>query len=157
LLVDFGPNVNFIHGNNGSGKSAILLGICICLGMRASETKRASSVKGLIKHGENHAIVAVTLANAGKFAFQNEIFGNEIVVEKHLSRNGSNKYVLKGESGKEVKGDRGMLDRILSHFGIIVDCILNQETAREYLKSNSPSKRFEYFLEATQLQSMNIY
>lgn len=38
FVIDFGPQANFIIGQNGSGKSAILTGIIIALGGKASAT-----------------------------------------------------------------------------------------------------------------------
>lgn len=46
LEVDLNPNVNFIVGRNGSGKSAILTAIMIGLGSKSKITNRGTSVKG---------------------------------------------------------------------------------------------------------------
>mgnify|MGYP000565850637 CR=1 FL=1 len=51
LTVPFCPNVNFINGANGSGKSAILAAIQICLGAQARKTGRAKTLKDLIRKG----------------------------------------------------------------------------------------------------------
>lgn len=51
LHVAFGPLINFIIGHNGSGKSAILTGITLCLGGKATATNRGQSLKGFIKEG----------------------------------------------------------------------------------------------------------
>lgn len=40
LTMDFGPNVTFISGSNGSGKSAALTALQCCLGARARDTGR---------------------------------------------------------------------------------------------------------------------
>ena len=52
LTIPLGPLINFIIGHNGSGKSAILTAITICLGAKASVTNRAGSLKSFIKEGE---------------------------------------------------------------------------------------------------------
>jgi len=52
LEIKFGPFVNFVIGHNGSGKSAILTAITLCLGGKAAATNRGSSMKSLIKEGE---------------------------------------------------------------------------------------------------------
>lgn len=51
LKVDFGPKINFVIGHNGSGKSAILTAITLCLGANASATNRGKSVSSFIKEG----------------------------------------------------------------------------------------------------------
>jgi hypothetical protein len=40
LSFDLGPQINFVIGNNGSGKSAILTAITLALGGKASSTVR---------------------------------------------------------------------------------------------------------------------
>lgn len=52
LDVPLGPQMNFIIGHNGSGKSAVLSALQVCLGSKASATDRGKSVKGLIKEGK---------------------------------------------------------------------------------------------------------
>ena len=50
--VKLGPLINFITGHNGSGKSAILTAITICLGGKATSTNRGGSLKSFIMNGE---------------------------------------------------------------------------------------------------------
>jgi hypothetical protein len=52
LRIPLGPLINFIIGHNGSGKSAVLTGITICLGGKATATNRGQSLKGFVKQGE---------------------------------------------------------------------------------------------------------
>ena len=52
LEISIGPLINFIIGHNGSGKSAILTAITICLGGKATATNRGQSLKSFIKEGE---------------------------------------------------------------------------------------------------------
>lgn len=52
FCVDLGPLINFIVGKNGSGKSAILTAITLCLGGKASSTNRGQSLKSFIKEGK---------------------------------------------------------------------------------------------------------
>ena len=65
FTVEFGPNVTFISGKNGSGKSATLQALQCCLGVRAKAMGRGSSLKGFIRRGCNSALVMVTLSNEG--------------------------------------------------------------------------------------------
>ena len=52
LEISLGPLINFIIGHNGSGKSAILTALTICLGGKAAATNRGGSLKSFIKEGE---------------------------------------------------------------------------------------------------------
>ncbi len=52
LHVSLGPLINFIIGHNGSGKSAVLTALTLCLGGKAAATNRGQNLKSFIKHGE---------------------------------------------------------------------------------------------------------
>lgn len=52
LEIQLGPLINFIVGHNGSGKSAVLTALTICLGGKAAATNRGGSLKSFIKEGE---------------------------------------------------------------------------------------------------------
>lgn len=52
LEIALGPLINFIIGHNGSGKSAILTAITLCLGGKATATNRGQSLKSFIKEGQ---------------------------------------------------------------------------------------------------------
>jgi chromosome segregation ATPase len=52
--VNLNSSINFVTGNNGSGKSAILTALTVCLGGRASTTQRASSLSSLIRQGAEY-------------------------------------------------------------------------------------------------------
>ena len=52
LSVALGPLINFIIGHNGSGKSAVLTAITLCLGGKATSTNRGQSLKSFVKEGQ---------------------------------------------------------------------------------------------------------
>jgi len=54
LEINFGEKINFVIGHNGSGKSAILTALTVCLGGKANATNRGTSLKNLIKEGEKY-------------------------------------------------------------------------------------------------------
>ena len=54
FFVELGPLINFIVGKNGSGKSAVLTAITLCLGGKASATNRGQSLKSFIKEGKEY-------------------------------------------------------------------------------------------------------
>ena len=47
--MKFNPEVNFISGKNGSGKSAILTAIIVGLGGKAIATSRGKNMGGIIQ------------------------------------------------------------------------------------------------------------
>jgi hypothetical protein len=52
LSVMLGPLINFIIGHNGSGKSAVMTALTLCLGGKATATNRGHSLKDFIKEGK---------------------------------------------------------------------------------------------------------
>ncbi|KAF1784919.1 P-loop containing nucleoside triphosphate hydrolase [Phytophthora cactorum] len=152
LRVSLCPHINFITGENGSGKSAIIAAIQICLGASARSTHRGKSIKNLIRHGhEGNALVRITLRNdaKGSDAFRPEQFGRNIMVERLIRRDGSAEYRLKDEMGTD-------LDAMLDHLNIQTEnpcAILDQENAKLFLKGN-PQDKYKFFLQSTDLYKM---
>jgi hypothetical protein len=52
LSITLGPLINFVIGHNGSGKSAVLTALTLCLGGKATATNRGQSLKSFIKEGK---------------------------------------------------------------------------------------------------------
>ncbi|EDQ92843.1 uncharacterized protein MONBRDRAFT_22018 [Monosiga brevicollis MX1] len=92
LTLDFGPNLNFICGENGSGKSAILTSIILGLGGNVGATGRGStSASAFIRRDKDvkSAIVRITLNNVGTKAFRPEVYGEKIHVEREIRKESS--------------------------------------------------------------------
>uniref|UniRef100_A0A4W3I3H4 Structural maintenance of chromosomes protein 6 n=1 Tax=Callorhinchus milii TaxID=7868 RepID=A0A4W3I3H4_CALMI len=136
----FGPNVNFVVGNNGSGKSAVLAALIVGLGGKATATNRGYSIKGFVKNGQNSADIAITLRNRGPDAFKADIYGEAIIVEQHISREGIRQYRLKSKTGAVH------VDNPVS--------ILTQEMSKHFLQSKSEADKYKFFMKATQLEQM---
>jgi hypothetical protein len=127
--VEFSPYVNFIHGSNGSGKSAVLNGIIVGLGGRAKATDRASSVKGFIQHGCTFAEVTIWLCNEVSDrahqdnAFKYDVYGDTIEICRKITLDGQSSYQIKNSKGRTVTTKREEL-------GYIVDCFNIQVSLR---------------------------
>jgi len=119
LNVDLCRNVNFIIGQNGSGKSAILAAIRICLGAAARSTGRGRSLQDLILKGAagnapSYAKIRVSLSNMGSDAYKPEIYGDTITVERTISaRGGSVGYNLLDKDGIERSKSKKDVDAML--------------------------------------------
>ncbi|XP_064195254.1 structural maintenance of chromosomes protein 6-like [Anguilla rostrata] len=153
----FGDNVNFVIGNNGSGKSAILTALIVGLGGKATTTNRGSSVKGFVKEGESSADVCIKLRNRGQDAYKPEVFGPSINVELRISSEGLRTYKLKSKTGQVVSTKKEELVSILDHFNIQVDnpvSILTQEMSKHFLHSKGEGDKYKFFMKATQLEQM---
>jgi len=168
LTVKLCRNVNFISGQNGSGKSAILASIQICLGAGAKRTHRAKNLKELIRKeaGTNcaGAKVRVTLFNQGDDAFMHSQYGDFIIVERSISHRGYNGYKLLDHKGNEVSRSKKDLDAMLDQLNIQVEnpvAVLDQEEAKKFLMGKAEDK-YNFFTKATDLERLdrsyaNIY
>ncbi|KAK7922465.1 hypothetical protein WMY93_009367 [Mugilogobius chulae] len=123
----FGSNVNFVVGNNGSGKSAILNSLIVALGGNAQATNRGVALKGFVKKVKD---VSITLRNK----------------EEMLINLKSYCYYQKDE-----------LLCILDNFNIQVNnpvSILTQEMSKYFLHSKGEGDKYRFFMKATQLEQM---
>lgn len=146
--------MNFISGRNGSGKSAVLQGIQACLGVRASDTGRSNTLASFIKEGASHSLISVTIHNTGDDAYEPEMYGNQITVERRIGH-GSNTFVLKDQNKKKVASGRGALTAMLEALDINASnpvAVLTQDTARTFLAgSASDKKKYDLFMEVREL------
>ena len=160
LSIPLCRNVNFIHGQNGSGKSAILAAIQICLGAGARRTHRARNLKDLVRKesASNGAKVQVTLLNQGDDAYKHDIYGDKITVERTISLNGSyNGYKLLDVNGKEQSRSKKELDEMLDQLNIQVEnpvAVLDQEEAKKFLTGKAEDK-YAFFNKATDLERLD--
>lgn len=158
LAVDFNPSVNFIVGQNGSGKSAILTALSVCLGCSAQSTQRAPSMKGLIREGESQATVTVVLRNSGAGAFHPEIYGERLTIERHFTDQPSaSSYRIRDKDGRALKAKRSQVQQICAFFNHQIDnplVNLSQETAKRFLACTSPAEMYGFFLRGTQLDQI---
>ncbi|KAL5718364.1 hypothetical protein ACHQM5_011431 [Ranunculus cassubicifolius] len=156
LEIDLGECVNFITGQNGSGKSAILTALCVAFGCRARGTQRASSLKDFIKTGCSHAVVHVEIKNQGEDAFKPDAYGGVIVIERRISETTSS-TVLKDHQGRKVASRKEELHELVEHFNIDVEnpcVIMSQDKSREFLHSGNDKEKFKFFFKATLLQQV---
>ncbi|ROL42817.1 Structural maintenance of chromosomes protein 6 [Anabarilius grahami] len=153
----FGPNVNFIVGNNGTGKSAILTALIVGLGGKATTTNRGTSLKGFVKYGESSADIKVKLINRGNDPYKGDIYGDSICIEHRISSDGCRTCKIKNKMGHVISTKKEELTAILDHFGIQVDnpvSVLNQEMSKQFLHSKSEADKYKFFMKATLLEQM---
>jgi chromosome segregation ATPase len=156
LIIELEDHVNFITGQNGSGKSAILTALCVAFGIKARGTQRASSLKDFIKNGCGYGSVSVDIKNEGEDAFKPPLYGKVITVERRITET-TQTFCMKDEKGKKVAGKREDLQELLDHFNIEVDnpcVIMTQDKSREFLHAGSGKEKFKFYFKATLLQQV---
>ncbi|NXB67698.1 SMC6 protein, partial [Struthidea cinerea] len=153
----FGSNLNFVIGTNGSGKSSVLTALIVGLGGKATATNRGSSLKMFIQKGEISADISITLRNQGRDAFKPELYGASITVNQHINQDGSRTCKLKSKSGTLISSKKEELIGILDHFNIQVDnpvSVLTQEMSKQFLQTKNEGDKYKFFMKATQLEQM---
>jgi structural maintenance of chromosomes protein 6 len=158
LTVSLGPLINFIIGHNGSGKSAVLTALTICLGGKATATNRAQNLKSLIKEGKDHCIVQVRIKNQGALAYKPDQYGASITVERHFNRSGTTGFKLRDLNGRIVSTKKAELEDILDAFSMQIDNpmnVLTQDMARQFLNHSTPKDKYKFFLQGTQLEVLS--
>ncbi|XP_073004017.1 structural maintenance of chromosomes protein 6B-like isoform X3 [Typha latifolia] len=157
LQIEFGDWVNFITGQNGSGKSAILTALCVAFGCRAKGTQRAATLKDFIKTGCSFAAIFVHVKNQGEDAFKHEVYGDSIIIERRITESASSIF-LKDYQGRKVAHRKDDLQELIDHFNIDVEnpcVIMSQDKSREFLHSGNDKDKFKFFFKATLLQQVS--
>jgi structural maintenance of chromosomes protein 6 len=158
LYVELGPLINFIVGENGSGKSAVLTALTLCLGGKASSTNRGGSLKSFIKEGRDQSVISVTIKNTGIDAYQSDVYGASIKVERHFTRSGASGFKLKSEQGRIISTKKTDIDEITEYWGLQVDNplnVLSQDNARQFLNAATPAQKYKFFFKGVQLEQLD--
>ncbi|KAK3305509.1 P-loop containing nucleoside triphosphate hydrolase protein [Chaetomium strumarium] len=158
LHCELGPLLNFIVGENGSGKSAILTAITLCLGGKASSTNRGGSLKSFVKEGCDRAVLAVKIKNQGQDAYKPEIYGESVIVERHFSKTGASGFKVKTATGQIHSTKKQEVDELVEYYALQVDNplnILSQDNARQFLNSSTKTQKYKFFIEGVQLQQLD--
>lgn len=168
---DLAPNVNFVNGRNGSGKSAIIAALQVGLLGSVTVTERAKKLEDLIKHGSNSCIITIKIWNRkppeaddgvgdSDMTYRHDLYGDVITVERRLYRSGhgTNSFAVKARN-KRVQLPPGRTARqeiqaIVDHFGFMVDnpvAVLTQTKSKEFLAKGKPADNYRLYRKATLL------
>ncbi|GAB7361346.1 hypothetical protein MBLNU230_g1402t1 [Neophaeotheca triangularis] len=158
LRIKLGPLINFVVGHNGSGKSAVLTALTMCLGGKATATNRGGSLKSLIKEGCDSATLAVKIKNQGDGAYKPDLYGQSITVERNFTSAGTSGFKLKNAEDRIISTKKADLDDILDFFAFQLDNpinVLTQDMARQFLSNSSPADKYKFFIKGTQLEALD--
>ncbi|KAH7157216.1 P-loop containing nucleoside triphosphate hydrolase protein [Dactylonectria macrodidyma] len=158
LHVELGPLINFIVGENGSGKSAVLTALTLCLGGKASDTNRGGSLKSFVKEGTDQGTLTVKIKNAGSDAYMPEVYGDSIIVERHFSKTGASGFKVKSSMGRIISTKKQEVDEISEWYALQIGnplTVLSQDNARQFLNSATPAQKYKYFVSGVQLEQLD--
>ncbi|KJA20562.1 hypothetical protein HYPSUDRAFT_142094 [Hypholoma sublateritium FD-334 SS-4] len=157
LKFTFGPQINFIIGHNGSGKSAVLSAITVALGGNTKSTGRGTGLKSFIREGQGASEVTLHIKNQGEEPFRHEVYGNTVVITRKFTKEGSSSWKIKSADGRVISTKKDELSAICDHMNIQVDnpmTILTQDSARQFLSASAPRDKYKFFLRGTQLSQL---
>lgn len=103
-------------------------------------------------------MLCVKIKNAGETAYQQDVYGDSIVVERHFSRSGSSSFKIKSATGRLISTKKGDLDEICDYFALQIDnpmTVLTQDMARQFLNNSTPHDKYKFFMKGTQLEHLD--
>ncbi|KAG8976150.1 Structural maintenance of chromosomes protein 6, partial [Tulasnella sp. 427] len=157
FTLDFSQQINFITGRNGSGKSAALAAIQVGLGARPSLTGRGSSLQSLIQDEAEHATIKIRMRNRGPEAFKHDLYGDSIRIIRRLRKGGTASIQMRSADGKLVSEVKSELQEMCDHFNIQIESplsVLTQDAAKKFLSESTPTEKYNFFLQGTQLTQL---
>ncbi|GIY41471.1 structural maintenance of chromosomes protein 6, partial [Caerostris darwini] len=161
LHLKLGAHVNFIIGQNGSGKSAILTAIILALGGNSRSTDRYSSIKGFVKNGKNKGKIELVLRNSGPSAYKPKVYGEKIIIIREFNKEGVTTYKIKSESGTICSNQKSELMNIKDALDIMIEspvCVLTQANSKKFLisKDAKEDRLFEFFCKGSGIERLEI-
>ncbi len=104
------------------------------------------------------SMLSVKIKNAGETAYQQDVYGGSIIVERHFSRSGSSSFKIKSSNGRLITTRKGDLEEICDYFALQIDnpmTVLTQDMARQFLNNSTPSDKYKFFMKGTQLEHLD--
>ena len=157
MTVTLNRGLNFITGQNGSGKSAIAAAIQLVCGANTKDTGRGKSLGNLIREGsDGPAVLTIKLLNSGVDAYKDLEYGNRIYIERKITKSGTSSYRMMNHERELVSSDKKELQKMLQHFNIYPDNpmnVLTQEDSKKFINGKEGDK-YEFFLKASGLRKV---
>ncbi len=103
-------------------------------------------------------VLSVKIKNTAASAYQQEVYGGSIIVERSFSRTGSSGFKLKTSTGRLMSTRKGDLEEICDYFALQIDNpmnVLTQDMARQFLNNSSPVEKYKFFMKGTQLEHLD--
>lgn len=91
----------------------------------------------MVKNGQPSATIEIHLMNEGHDSYEPEIYGNKIIVQRHITAGGGGSYIIRNDKHEKVNASKSDLVKMLLYLNIQVEnpvSVLNQEASRTFLK-----------------------
>lgn len=109
-------------------------------------------------NGSRSCTIAVKIKNRGDTAYQNELYGDSILVERSFNLSGTSGFKLKSTSSRIVSTRRSDLEDITDFYALQLDnpiSVLTQDNSRQFLNASTPSDKYKFFVKGVQLEQLN--
>ena len=103
-------------------------------------------------------MLSVKIKNRGVAAYQQEVYGDSIIVERSFSRSGASGFKLKSSTGRLISTRKFDLDEICDYYALQIDNpmnVLTQDMARQFLNTSDASDKYKFFMKGTQLEHLD--
>ncbi len=104
------------------------------------------------------ASLIIKIKNTGHSGYQQEVYGDSIIVERHFSRSGSSSFKVKSASGRVISTKKSDLEEICDFFALQIDNpmnVLTQDMARQFLNNSTPEAKYKFFVKGVQLEQLD--
>lgn len=109
-------------------------------------------------YNNRSSMLSVKIKNTSVSAYQHEVYGDTIIVERHITRSGSSSYKLKSSTGRLISNRKVDLEEICDYFALQIDNpmnVLTQDMARQFLNNSTPLEKYKFFMKGTQLEHLD--
>ena len=98
------------------------------------------------------------MKNAGDTGYQQDLYGESIIIERHFNRAGTSGFKLKNSAGKIISTRKADLDDISDYYALQIDnpmTVLTQDMARQFLNNSTPYEKYKFFIKGVQLEQLS--
>lgn len=102
--------------------------------------------------------LAVKLKNTAESAYQHDVYGDSIIIERHFSRTGASGFRLKSATGRLISTRKADLEEICDYYALQLDNPMNcltQDMARQFLNNSSELEKYKFFVKGVQLEQLD--
>lgn len=149
LLIEFTKKVTCIVGDNGSGKSAIMIALGVVFGVRAA-AMRGTSYRQYIKTGEDYAVIRVSVIKK-----EREGVHKHLTIEKRISAESSKIKITEEDTiiGRSQDDLNVLIETLRINLKNPV-CFLTQDKSKKILKNHNTKGIYSFFKSATDIENI---
>lgn len=101
--------------------------------------------------------MTIQLKNGGETGYQQEAYGDSILIQRHFNKAGTSGFKLKSSTGKIISTRKADLEEITDYYSLQMDnpmTVLTQDMARQFLSQSTPHEKYRFFIKGVQLEQL---